>query len=418
MIRLKLIKKKGFFPVRCLASLLGLALFLSGCSATVLNRARDEFYSGSGDKAVETLSGAKYFSRKSKLLLYMEKGAILHHLGKYEESVTELLNASQLMDEQDVVSISQQATSMVTSDKAIEYKGEYSERLWVHTYLMMNFLLLRKYESALVEAKQALKVFDAHPESLAGDHFTRALIALCYDNVREYNDAYIEYKKLAELLPSPEPVGADLYRLAVRLRFEDDAKLYKKYVDPKRPPSIHQPQTEAIVFFSMGMGPVKIPTDIVLPKSFRFSFPRYVVRSSPEIVIRVNNDNNELAFNEISSDINELSKKSLDERKVQIIAKETARVAAKEAIAQQVGEKNGALAESLVRVTFFLLEEADIRGWQTLPALLALIRIPLEPGEHSLKIMVEKNDAGTIQEIVLPEFAIDKGQRRYFSVRQ
>jgi hypothetical protein len=62
------------------------------------------------------------------------------------------------------------------NDLTATYKGEYSERLWVHTYLMINFLLQNRPDSALVEAKQALEIFDEYPDPLEGDLFTRALL--------------------------------------------------------------------------------------------------------------------------------------------------------------------------------------------------------------------------------------------------
>ena len=137
---------------------------LAGCAASNLNKARGSFYAGQPQKAVEILS-EKGASKRDKLLFLMEKGAILHRMGQYEESIAELLNASKLIAQQEVISLSRQTASLVTSEWVTEYKGEYCERLWVHTYLMMNYLLVNKYEDALVEAKQALKIFQRHPKS-------------------------------------------------------------------------------------------------------------------------------------------------------------------------------------------------------------------------------------------------------------
>ncbi len=205
-------------------------IYSIGCTAPQLRDARREFYSNQPVKAAAALSGTKQFSDRDKLLLFMEKGLILHHIGKYKESIQELLNASNLIKQQDVISITQQATSLVTTEWITEYKGEYSERLMVHTYLMMNFLLLYKYEDALVEAKQALKILDTYPKALAGAYFTRALTALCYENLREINDAYIEYKKLAAQLSNPAIVASELYRLGSYLGFKDEAEYYRKFI--------------------------------------------------------------------------------------------------------------------------------------------------------------------------------------------
>ncbi|HHC24971.1 MAG TPA: hypothetical protein ENK58_06095, partial [Desulfobacterales bacterium] len=190
-------------------------LFFAGCAAGPLRDARNAFYSNRPLDAVSALSDAKPFSRQDSLLVSMEKGLILHHLGRYEESVREFLKASKQMALQDIIRVGEQTLSLVTTDWVTEYKGEYSEQLWVHTYLMMNFLILRKHDSALVEAKKALKVLEKHPKPLSGDYFTRSLIALCYENVGDINDAYIEYRKLAKLMRDPSPVVSPLYRLGM-----------------------------------------------------------------------------------------------------------------------------------------------------------------------------------------------------------
>ena len=87
----------------------------------------------------------------------------------------------------------------MTTEWLTEYKGEYGERLLVHTYQMMNYLLIGKHEDALVEAKQALEIYGKYP-SCSNDYFTRALIAHCYEALGEINDAYIEYKKLSQIM--------------------------------------------------------------------------------------------------------------------------------------------------------------------------------------------------------------------------
>ena len=78
----------------------------------------------------------------------MEKGLILHYLGEYEKSCDILLKASNLIKYQDQISISDQSSAVLINDKVTTYKGEYCERLWVHTFLMINFLLQQKNESA------------------------------------------------------------------------------------------------------------------------------------------------------------------------------------------------------------------------------------------------------------------------------
>ncbi|QTA92149.1 tetratricopeptide repeat-containing [Desulfonema magnum] len=402
----------------CIAALWGSVVFFAGCTAAPLMNARKEFYSNDPLKAADSLSELRDFPSNDKLLLFMEKGLIQHHLGRYEESINEFFKASKLIEEQETISLSRQSLSLVTTDWITQYKGEYSERLWVHTYLMMNFLLLHKYESALVEAKKALKVLEKHPESLADDYFTRALIALCYENLGQTNDAYIEYKKLAGLMHSPYPVAGELYRLGSQLGFTKEAEHYKKVI-PKSQFALlkKKPAGELILFVGVGTGPVKVSDDIIAPASIRFSFPRYESRGFSDAQIIVSDSGQRLPAVSVTTSIDKVASASLQARASKIVVKETARAAIKEAMAQAVEHKNESVIGVLLRAALFLMEEADTRCWETLPASLKLIRLRiLRPGKHHFKVTVVRG-RGIVEEITLPEISVSSGRKIYHSIR-
>ena len=161
---------------------IGLLVLLNGCTGR-LNKASQEYYAGQPREALTLLDKGESFGNRNELLFLMEKGLVLHQLGNYRQSAEQLLQAAQLIDQFYYISLSEQASALAVNDWLTRYKGEYSERLWVHSYLMMDFLLLGEYDSALVEAKQALKVLGRHREALKDAYFTRALIALCFANL-------------------------------------------------------------------------------------------------------------------------------------------------------------------------------------------------------------------------------------------
>jgi hypothetical protein len=385
-----------------------LAACFSGCVSGNLVKARSHFYTGRPDQAAEALPDPQSVRGRDRLLYYMDKGLILHHLAKYEESVQTLLQAVQLMEEQDYISAGEQAVSLVTTEWMTEYKGEYAERLLIHTYLMMNFLLLGQYESSLVEAKQALKIYDRYPEACKNDYFTRALIALSFEIVGDINGAYIEYKKLASAMPDPAPVAAKLYSLGMQLGFDDEAETYRQYAPDVETEMIGQNSAEVILFVSQGMAPVKIPQNIVLPPSIRFSFSTYLDRSHyfnpPEI--RMVTDAGKMSM--VTTDMGRVLKDSLQDRLAQILVKETARVAAKEAIAQNVKDDE---VEILVRIVLFLLEQPDTRCWETLPGYMTLVRIPVAPGQRRLTVHADGGPGGCVD---IPEINVTPGRKFYF----
>ena len=357
-------------------------IFLTGCSTLPLQRARTAFYSGNLDKAEDILEGCKGVSEKDLLLCHMEKGVILHYMGAYEESTEALLRASDFIKTESQVSITDQSSAILVNDRTIKYKGEYSERLWVHTYLMMNFLLRYKYEGALVEGKQALEVFDKYPESLTGDHFTRALIALCFENLNLPDDARIEYEKLAE------EMGMDKFT----------------------PEPLAPGKGELILFIGQGRIPSKVSSNIVLPPSTRISIPRYG-NSSPPMSVKIKSDGVILDPMQVSTDLGQVAKKALNDRSAQYFTRQTLRAGAKEAIAREVGE-DSELGEIVARAVLFLLEEADTRSWETLPGSLTLVRVILDSGIHDLEISTENSRTEHLKRIYIPE-----GRRLYRSLR-
>lgn len=366
----------------CRAALILSVLLLTGCAGNSLQRARTEFYSGDPVRADDILGECSAISKKDRLLCFMEKGIVLHDMQAYGESADVLLKASRLIKEQDVVNISDQGSAVVINDRVMAYKGEYSERLWVHTFLMMNFLLQYKYESALVEAKQALEVYDEYSGSLEKDYFTRALIALCYENMNMPDDAQIEYKKLSEAMSR----------------------------DYSTPGPVPHDKGELVLFVAQGHVTEKISIDFVAPRSTRISIPRYSDSYSPPPV----NIRSECGMDtrlQIMTDLGDVARKSLDDRAAQYIARQALRAGVKESIAQKAKEK-GELAEAAVRVLLFLLEEADTRSWETLPGSLTLVRVALDPGTHDLEIFSKYSEPVYLKGIDIPE-----GRRVYRSVR-
>ncbi len=381
-------------------------ILLSGCAGR-LEKASALYYQGQPQQALDLLDKGDSLGGRNALLFLLEKGVVLHQLGDYRGSIDSLLAAAGLIDQFETISLTEQAGSLVINDWMTRYKGEYSERLWVHSYLMMDFLLLGQFDDALVEARQALKRLEQYPDALKKDYFTRALMALCYAQLGEENDAFLVYKQLAKDL-GPAPVAADLVRLAARIGMPDEVEAYRSYL----PADQQQGEAELVMFVANGRIPVKKPGNIILPTLTRISFPYYENRATrlPSLTF-IPSGLTPLAA--LSTDMAQVAKDALEQRKVQIIVRETARVAGKEALAQSVGDKNGGGAELAVRLGLMLLEEADTRSWQTLPGRLTLLRIPLKAGHYQLEIL-RGDSAGPVP---LPEFDIVPGQRLFRSIR-
>ncbi len=403
---------------------------LSGCASAPFEEAQRQFRQGNAETALVSLNNPDNHSSRSKLLLHMEKGLVLHHLAEYEKSAREFLQASAIMETQDYISISEQAKTLIVNDALADYRGEYSERLLVHSYQMMNYLLLGQYDSAAVEARQALEVLGQYTKPLAKDWFTHALIGLSFESVGKVNNAYIEYKKLAEKMPNDAAIAKQLYWFAKRLGFAEAVTEYQVLLSDEQKKLAPDQYGELILFVANGEIPLKVSGDIFAPPDIRISFPRYAGFdvSVPVFNVTVSDENNSREntnFSAISTRLGEVARGSLDARGAALLLKLSARLVAKHAIVNNVGEHDEAAAQ-LLGLLFFILEEADTRGWGTLPANLTLLRIPLSPGTHNIVVTADgANDAtnedpnnDTNKEVFsVDNIRIVAGQRIYRKIR-
>jgi len=391
-----------------------LCAVLVSCGSAPVRKAQDAFDRGQFDEAIDLLSSDK-IGQRNKLLALLEKGLIQHHTTDYAASSKTFLEAVAFLDATDYLSLSEQGTALAINDWATIYRGEYAERLWIHTYQMMNFLLLNQASSAAVEARQALAIYAEHGSVLQEDYFTRALIAASFEAVGLPNDAYIEYRKLAEMMPRPEVVAAQLAPLARQLGFQSDAKKYRLLARKHRNKTFSDGTNdtgELLLFVASGRIPKKLAGDIFVSIDTRISFPVYdfYVDTAPEIeVAAAGTAATPLG---VSTNLGAVVKTSLSARGKKIAAKQLARVGVKHALVDLAEEESRAGA-ALLNALLFVLEEADTRSWKSLPGHLTLLRIPLPAGTHNLTL----NTASSATTIQLDNVTIRPGQRAYRRVR-
>ncbi len=388
------------------------ALLVQGCATDgTLSQARNQFYSGQPQAALKTLEDENV-SRRDRLLLHLDRGLIAHTSGQYRQSIDAFLKAAALIEELNYISISEQTSTLITNEWASTYKGEFSERLWVHSFQMMNFLLLDDPEGAAVEARQALKLFQNHPDSLDQDWFTRALLALSFEAVGQRDSAHIEYTRLFDDSGGSNGVARAAWQNAMLLGRTDDASRFAKAFPTNA--AADAQYGEIIVFVASGSIEPKIPGDIVILPDSRISFPYYPEQYNSPVSINVFAHSSPVARDSVSTQLVDVSRAALGERGKSLAAKHVLRFAAKKEISRAVRAENSALG-GLLTAVFFILEQADTRSWETLPAQLSLLRIPLPAGDHQLDLSV---DAGLDSySITLPRLSVSVNKRVFYALR-
>jgi len=394
------------------AALLSAVVLTQGCASSgPLSDARSQFFSGQPEAALETLE-TESVANRNRLLAHLDRGLIAHTAGEYEQSISAFKSAADLVDQLDYVSVSQQSASLITNDWVTTYKGEYSERLWIHSFQMMNFLILGKPESAAVEARQALQVLDEHGDNLKNDWYTRALIAMSFEAAGKADSAHIEYKKL--LLETGRDVGLArrAWQNAKRLGRQQDADKFKDLITASA--STDKSKGELVVFVQTGSIPHKIAGQIYLDPSLYASFPVYPEIPRPDVNLLVTKDGVDHHADVLNVQLVDISRAALAARGTQISTKQILRIAAKKGVVDAVSDESEVLG-ALFTVAFLGSEIADTRSWETLPAHVSLVQIPMNAGTHTVRLQVQ--DGSKIHDIAIPDVEITAGRTSYRSYR-
>jgi len=368
---------------------LALLLTLQACAtSTSLQVAREQFRHGSAADALQTLSEASV-SRRDQLLLYLDRGMVAQAAGQYTDSVVAFERAITLIDELDYVSVRDQTSALITNDWATRYSGEYSERLWIHTFQMINFLLLGLPEGAAVEARRAAALFEEQGDLLDQDQFTRSLIGLSFESAGQTDSAQVEYRRLAEDFDDPVPS-----------------------ITGTR-------ESELIVFVASGFISPKLPGDLFVDYDVRISWPYYAQYAAVRPNITVLSQGQEpLETLRADTTLVSISQKALEKRGKTIAARQALRLAAKHNIANAL-EKEDAVAGGIARLLLAVMEQADTRSWETLPANMLLLRIPLPAGEQTITLRLNDYtlEAGSIDYQRTLDVSLKPGERQFRLIR-
>lgn len=363
-------------------------LLITGCATYAIHTsgAQNAFSAGNFDLAAEQLDLKSKEEGIDQLLYLFDRGMALQLAGRYKESCYDWLKADKMSEVKDYTSISTEALTLVTSENIKDYKGEDFEKVIINAMLAINYVMDKKYDDALVEARRVNQKLYKYKYEAKRDYeqnpFARYLAALVWEATGKYDDAYIDYKETAKLVPDYPYLKNDLFRLAKRLNRTEDLKDFRtQYGNEPALPSIKDQKrmAEVILIYQQGYSAMKRPR----PENYRF--PHFVHRPTTTQVAQVQVDGKTENSQRIYS-VSEVAIKTLDDAYAGMVAKKMAGVATKAVVADQIRQKNNLLGQ-LAWIGMNLADQADVRYWVTLPETLQFARLYVEPGEKSIKVV-------------------------------
>ncbi len=438
-------------------------LALNGCAtySNSFTKVEHELEKQQYDDALKTIDKQSK-DKKDHVLYLLNKGMVLRMKRDFVASNESLEAAKHEMESLYAASVSQNALSFVINDATVSYAGDDYEQVLVHLYMALNYLELGQPYEARVEAQQIDIKLREIEEKIPGSKFTEDALSeylsgLIYDELGEWSDAMISYRKAYEAykkyqvnfsVPMPPMLKFDLVRLAKREGLTDELSRYEKefgIAPAQRNTADGAPEGELVFVLNSGLAPIKRervirtfappPSTIVSarrraeymeqptpPVMVDIALPYYESRPNRVAGARISVSGRQ-ADTQLMENIDAIARASLNARMPAITARAIARAVAKGAIQESVdraGQNRDdpavqLIGSLLVRVATIATERADTRSWLTLPADVQMARLPLPPGTYDVNVELLGNNGQVIETNVFPQVTIRKEHKTYLS---
>ncbi len=432
-------------------------LLVAGCAGTRLDvpAFQGEVAQGDYRAALKALESA---GDEKDVASMLDRGLLLQAVGEYERSNQVLHEADLKMEDLYTRSLSREAASLLTSDRALDYRASGFEGAYISYYMAWNYLQLGRPQDVLVEARRINERLDFRADTCPDeegacghDLFLRYFSGLLFEWGGEANDAYVAYKQ-ADLASAtmrdrygvepPADLGTRLVRLARSLGFGDEeSEFASRYgVDPASVSA--SPEASVVVIFENGVIGRRGETSITIPIMkgeteeiardrkewsrklagrrhlhyekakleylLRVALPRYEARppAARRAEFRLDDTGGDTRTAEALSG---LAEGALDDAMggilIRAITRGLTKYLATKTAEKEIGEGAGLLVNLFGAVT----EGADTRSWRSLPYEIQTASIPVAPGTYRGTLQVLDPRGSVLSAREFPEVRVPEG---------
>ncbi|HET7650845.1 MAG TPA: hypothetical protein VFL15_09130 [Gammaproteobacteria bacterium] len=379
-------------------------------------------------KALQSLKGGR-----DQALYLLDKAMILRMQGNYAASSDAFEQAKHLMNFLEAASISENAAALSLTENLRSYQGELYERLLLHVYLGLNYLQMNDPDSARVEVQQIDDMLkrlypgtDAAPHG--GDAFARYFSGLVYEDVGDWSDAMIAYRKAYHAYRREGVADSDIpHDLQLSLcRFADYLGLSQERDDYKQrfglsswPPvamSGDDPEGQLVFVLSNGLAPAKLAVTSVVQDPvnghlFSISLPR-LQRRTPDIAGAELEIGGKSALTTQVESVMHDATRALSAELPRLTAYEISRNVARQAVANQADKKEQGMG-ALLSFIGTAVDQADTRIWNTLPDDIQLARLRLAPGTYTLRVSLLGHGGNAVDSKSFDNVVISPGRMTF-----
>ena len=419
----------------------------------VINAPEQRFYQGQQYEAAKMLLPFINKAGKDQLLFMMEAGYALHIAEKYEDSNNVLLKAAKIAQVKPI-SVTQEVGALLVNQTVTNYRGEDFEKVLVHMYLGINYLMTKNYEDAAIEFKavnnELLKIKTEKGEARYKQNvMAKYLTAIAHelradmnnsDEDREY--AEVEYKQILNIKPDLQMARIDLNNLAA-VKNSPLGELVVIFQAGRSPIKISRgkllddPGMKTAVDLSLGAqslaAGVTIGAIMTAINTAENPLPKFRIQSNKtkylKIAVLGQQVNTEMlenieytAMKNLEDDYGRLKGKIAGSIVLKAIASIGAGIAAEE-LTRKLSKGNTGLSSLMgllvgggTGAALFATIKPDLRCWHFLPANLQLARMRLQPGKYTARVQYIGYN-GEVQDTKLLNFDIGKKEKYFINIR-
>lgn len=395
---------------------------LVGCASKKLvsgqEQMKQSFVSGEYEEAEEVADSLKQeniYQKKDRVLYALEKGTINFYDNEFEESIKNFSNAETYIDQFFTKSAKRGIKAFIVNDNELAYNGEVYEDVYINGFKSLCYLKMDQYESALVEARrivQKLQQAESKYQGLAetwsevdttkneqiewtagtsqihDSPLSHYLAGALYAKSGEEDDANIELKKLRKAIDNHQALSDS--ELEFRPAFE----------------KITKPQRYNVMLTAFAdRAPEKVADNIevedaVEDTDLKIAIPALDTTSSQVAYVEAEINDTLSTSLPLIEEMDKVARETFKIKKPIIVARATVRGilktigqdAAEDAIEDEAGGVWGAAAGKLMGAARDMSEQADLRGWQTMPGKAYTNLVKLPSGKHEVNFKYYSSD--------------------------
>ncbi|MFK8137822.1 MAG: hypothetical protein AB8E15_05610 [Bdellovibrionales bacterium] len=371
-----------------------LAPFLISCStyAWKMEKPLRFMSEGKPELAADFLEPLAFTASDDQLVYLLDYAVAQQAAGNFEKSNLAFQLADEISEVKDYISISKQTASVFLSESLVPYKGDDYEKILINALSSINYASMGNTESALVEVRRLNEKLNLYRVEAGIDYsenpFAYYFSAILWESEGQLDSALIDYKKAFKLRPDFPGIREDIARIGFLANSLSDFEEHKSSVSllQQKLKKWRAGYTELVIVFQNGFGPRKRP-DPAWPRIAKifpwYNVPRYLQATDASGGFPIRSFE---VFNVEKAVIN-----AWNRQYSALVAKRiAARIVKREAVRRlRKEDSNAALFAAII---MDVSDQADLRGWSSLPQTIQVLRLPLVPGENQIKLSIQGTD--------------------------